>query len=214
MLPQMYAAHYPDGHYNPDGANSVYDTYSPDWAGLWADVKHLNHGGHGGQGIWNVSTPQNYRVLAYIGRAMAWSGTEFGVDGFRIDHVFGMPFHFFEQTLPWVEMTVREKRGPGASMIWVPEDHNRKEYTTCVGDVIQATGYMGMLQAFADLDIDRVWGALAAVEFGREFLATGDHDERRGIEFFGGNLLAFGNAVMTMQLLGGPLLMLTGDEYG
>lgn len=152
-------------------------------------------------------------MLAYSGLAMAWSRTEFGVDGFRINHVFGMPFHFFEQTLPWVKMTVREKRGPGASMIWVPEDHNRKEYTTCVGDVIQATGSMGMLQAFADLDIDRVWGTLAAVEFGRECLATGDHDERRGIELFGGNLLAFGNAVMTMQLLGGPLPMLTGDEY-
>jgi glycosidase len=214
MLPQMYAAHYPDGTYNPYGASSVYETYSPDWYGLWADVKHLNHGGHAGFQIWVPSTPQNYRVLEYIGRAMAWAATEIGVDGFRIDHALGMPFHFFEQTLPWVEMKVREQRGPDATMIWAPEDHNRKDYTSCVADVIQSMGYMDVLRALAAQDIDRVWGSVSAVESMHEFLATGNHDEHRGIEFFGGDVLAFGNAIITMELLGGPVLTLAGDEYG
>jgi hypothetical protein len=214
MLPQMYAAHYPDGSYNPHGASSVYETYSPDWYGLWADVKHLNHGGHAGFSIWVPATTQNYRVLDYIGRAMAWAAIELGVDGFRIDHALGMPFHFFEQTLPWVEMKVREKRGADAALIWAPEDHNRKDYTSCVADVIQSMGYMGILSALRDKNVDGVWNAVGEVEHWHEFLATGNHGERRGIDFFGGDLLAYGNAVITLELLGGPVLTLAGDEYG
>jgi glycosidase len=214
MLPQMYAAHYPDGSYNPNGASSVYETYSPDWYGLWADVKHLNHGGHAGFHVWVPSTAQNYRVLEYIGRAMAWAATEIGVDGFRIDHALGMPFHFFEQTLPWVEMKVRAQRGPDAALIWAPEDHNRKDYTSCVADVIQSSGYIGVLRALAAQNVDDVWNGITELEHWHEFLATGNHDEARGIEFFGGDLLAFGNAIITLELLGGPLLTLAGDEYG
>ena len=213
MLPQMYAAHYPDGRYNPFGATSVDQTYSPNWYGTWADVKHLNHGGHAGEHIWVPSTAQNFHVLAYIGRAMAWAATELGVDGFRIDHALGMPFYFFEQTLPWVEMKARERRGPDTSLVWAPEDHDRKDYTTCVSDVIQSRGYMALLEAFAAQDVDRIWNSFGAVERTGEFLATGNHDERRGVHFFGGDVLAYGNAVMTMQLLGGPMLMLAGDEY-
>jgi len=214
ILPQMYAAYYPDGRYNPFGATSVNETYSPDWYGKWADVKHLNHGGHAGQHVWIPVTPQNFHVLAYIGRAMAWAVTELGVDGFRIDHALGMPFHFFEQTLPWVEMKARERRGPGTSLIWAPEDHNRKDYTRCVADVIQSMGYMELLAAFAAQDVDRIWRAFGDVEGKAEFLSTGNHDERRGVQFFSGDLLAYGNAVITMQLLGGPMVMLAGDEYG
>jgi glycosidase len=213
MLPQMYAAYYPDGRYNPFGATTVYETYSPDWYGKWADVKHLNHGGHAGQHIWIPVTPQNFHVLAYIGRAMAWAVTELGADGFRIDHALGMPFHFFEQTLPWVEMKARERRGPGTSLIWVPEDHNRKDYTRCVADIVQSMGYMELLSAFAAQDVDRIWRAFGEVEREAEFLATGNHDERRGVQFFSGDVLAYGNAVITMQLFGGPMVMLAGDEY-
>jgi glycosidase len=213
MLPQMYATRYPDGSANPFGAESVSETYSPDWYGTWADVKHLNHGGSPADRMWYPRTPQNLRVLAYIGRAMAWAATELGVDGFRIDHCLAMPFHFFEQTLPWVEMQVRERRGPSTSMIWVMEDHDRKEYTGCVADVVQSSDYMGVLWAFADQDVDRLWNAWGVVYRNREFLGTGNHDERRAIHFFDGDLAAYGNAVMTMQLLGGPFLMLAGDEY-
>lgn len=214
MLPQMYAARYPDGRYNPFGATTVNETYSPDWYGTWTDVKHLNHGGHAGQHIWIPATPQNYHVLAYIGRVMAWAVTELGADGFRIDHALGLPFHFFEQTLPWVEMKARERRGPGTSLIWAAEDHDRKDYTRCVADVIQSTGYMELLRSFAAGDVEHIWDAFGRVEEKAEFLATGSHDEQRAMQFFGGDLLAYGNAVISMQLLGGPVLMVAGDEYG
>lgn len=214
MLPQMYAAKYPDGSYNPYGATSVDETYSPDWYGVWADVKHLNHGGHSGQHIWYPRTEQNYHVLAYIGRVMRWAATELGVDGFRIDHTLGMPYYFFEQTLPWVEMKIREGRGDGAHMILVHEDHDRKDYSARVGDVVQSTGYKWLLQALTDQDVEQVWNFYRNPYVTTEFTGTGNHDEVRGSTFFAGDLLAYGNAVLTMLLMGGAMTMLAGDEYG
>jgi glycosidase len=213
MLPQMYAARYGDGTYNPFGASSVYETYSPYWYGDWSDVKHLNHGGHALFEIWVPRTQQNYKVLAYIGRAMSWAVNELGADGFRIDHTFGMPFHFFEQTLPWVEMKLREKRGNAASLILVHEDHDRKNYTARVGDVIQSNSYMDLLRAFASRNLEAVWAYYQNPWLAAEFVGTGNHDERRGSTFFNGDLIRYGNTVMMMALMGGAMTMLAGDEY-
>jgi hypothetical protein len=213
MLPQMYATRYPDGTYNPFGAARVYETYSPDWYGIWADTKHLNHGGHAGQRIWNPRTEQNYRVLAYIGRVMRFATTELGVDGFRIDHALGMPYHFFEQTLPWVEMKLREQRGDDAHLVLVHEDHDRKDYTARVGDIVQSKGYEGLLHFLTHQDVEGVWSLYDNPHFTIEFVGTGNHDEVRGSTFFPGDLLAYGNAVLTMQFMGGPMTMLAGDEY-
>ncbi|MGV1009517.1 MAG: hypothetical protein ACOYBY_13030 [Dermatophilaceae bacterium] len=213
MLPQMYAAKYPDGTYNPYGATRVEETYSPDWYGRWADTKHLNHGGHAGQHIWYPRTPQNYSVLAYIGRVMRWAAVELGADGFRIDHTLGMPYYFFEQTLPWVESKLRERRGLSGHLILVHEDHDRKDYSARVGDVVQSTGYMGLLGALNGQDVERIWQYYDNPYLMSEFVGTGEHDERRGSTFFGGDLLAYGNAVMTMLLMGGAMTMLAGDEY-
>jgi hypothetical protein len=213
MLPQMYAARYPDGTYNPFGAASVFETYSPDWYGLWADTKHLNHGGHAGQYIWHPRTEQNLRVLAYIGRVMQWAATELGADGFRIDHTLGMPYYFFEQTLPWVEMKVRETRGDDAYLLLVHEDHDRKDYSARVGDIVQSKGYEGLMHALTHQDVEGVWNLYSSPNFTIEFVGTGNHDEVRGSNFFPGDLLAYGNAVLTMQFMGGPMTMLAGDEY-
>lgn len=211
MLPQMYAAHWPDGSYNPFGAGSVYETYSPDWYGRWADTKHLNHGGHPGQRIWEPRTDQNWRVLDYLGRVLRWAVVELGIDGFRFDHSLGLPYVFFEQTLPWVE---REARAAGKeSLVLVHEDHDRKDYTARVGDVVQSKGYEGLLHALTHQDADGVWRLYDDPNFGIEFVGTGNHDEVRGSRFFPDDLLAYGNAVMTMQLMGGPMTMLAGDEY-
>ncbi len=213
MLPQMYAARYPDGTYNPFGAASVFETYSPDWYGVWADTKHLNHGGHAGQHIWYPKTEQNYRVLAYIGRVMRFAATELGVDGFRFDHALGMPYYFFEQTLPWVEMKVRERRGDGAYLLLVHEDHDRKDYSARVGDIVQSKGYEGLLHFLTHQDVEGVWSLYNNPHFTIEFVGTGNHDEVRGSTFFPSDLLAYGNAVLTMQFMGGPMTMLAGDEY-
>ena len=214
MLPQMYAGRYADGHYNPFGAASVHETYSPDWYGTWLDVKHLNHGGHPGEHVWYARTEQNQRVLAYIGRVMAWAAIDLNIDGFRIDHALGMPFSFFEQTLPWVEMKVRQQRGEDASLLLVPEDHDRKDYSARVGDVIQSKGYEQLLHALTHQDVEGVWAWYGNPYLTAEFAGTGNHDEVRGMEFFAGDLLAYGNAVITMQLMGGPMTMLAGDEFG
>lgn len=213
MLPQMYAGRYPDGNYNPFGAANLNETYSPDWYGIWRDTKHLNHGGHVGQGIWYPRTEQNYKVLAYIGRAMLWAVTDLGFDGFRIDHALGMPYYFFEQTLPWVEWRARVRRGDDFNLIIVHEDHNRQEYSARVGDVVQSMAYKGLLDDLARQDIEAVWGWYGHPDLTEQFTGTGNHDEERGSEHFGGNLLAYGNAVLTMILMGGAMTMLAGDEF-
>ena len=211
MLPQMYAARWPDGTYNPFGAGSVSETYSPDWYGRWADTKHLNHGGHAGQRIWDPHTEQNWRVLDYLGRVLRWAVVDLGIDGFRVDHALGMPYVFFEQTLPWVEMEARAAgRGP---LLLVHEDHDRKDYTARAGDVVQSKGYEGLLHALTHQDVEGVWRLYDDPNFNTEFTGTGNHDEIRGMQFFGDDLLAYGNAVMTMQLMGGPMTMLAGDEF-
>lgn len=213
MLPQMYAGRYPDGTYNPFGAASLYETYSPDWYGIWADTKHLNHGGHAGQQIWYPQTEQNDKVLAYIGRAMLWAVTELGFDGFRVDHSLGMPYVFYEQILPWVEWRARSSRGEDFSLLLVHEDHDRKDYSARVGDVVQSMAYKGLLDNLARQDVEAVWGWYGDPNPTEEFTGTGNHDEERGSTHFGGNLLAYGNAVLTMTLMGGAMTMLAGDEF-
>ncbi len=192
MLPQLYAAKYPDGTYNPFGAASVYDTYSPDWYGLWADTKHLNHGGHAGQRVWYPRTEQNLHVLAWVGRAMLWAASDLGVDGFRVDHALGMPYFFFEHTLPWVEMKMREKRGNDAALLLVVEDHDRKRYSASVGDVVQSNEYESLLHRLNGRDVEGVWAYYDDPDHTLEFTGTGNHDEVRGSTFFGDDLLAYG----------------------
>ncbi|GAB3344861.1 alpha-amylase family protein [Modestobacter lapidis] len=213
MLPQLYATRGPDGRYDPRGAGSVHRTYSPDWYGRWADTKHLNHGGHAGEQRWVATSAQNQRVLDYIGRAMRWAVTELGFDGFRVDHALGMPFSFFEQVLPVVEMEARRVRGADSSLLIVLEDHDRKDYSARVGDVVQSKGYEELLHALADRDVDRLWRSYGAPLRDAEFSGTGNHDEIRGSGWFGGDLLAYGTAVVTMRLMGGPMTTLAGDEY-
>jgi hypothetical protein len=180
---------------------------------VWAETKHLDHGGYAGQHIWYPRTAQNYRVLAYIGRAMRWAATELGADGFRIDHALGLPFYFFEQTLPWGEMKIREDRGSDGHPILVLEDHDRKDYSARVGDVVQSTGHKWLPQALRDQDVDEVWRFYANPDVTAEFIGTGNHDEVPGSTFFNGDLLAYGNAVLTMLTMGGATTMLASDEY-
>nr|VFK10027.1 MAG: Alpha amylase, catalytic domain [Candidatus Kentron sp. LPFa]VFK28856.1 MAG: Alpha amylase, catalytic domain [Candidatus Kentron sp. LPFa] len=233
IFPWMFATKNASGEYDPNGANDVNETYSPDWAGNWDDTKHLNHGAHAGQGHRNATTEQNWKVLAYIGNAMLWVVVKLGVDGFRIDHSYGMPVEFFTQTIPWVEKKARALRPGFEGLILFHEehDHERKRFAANVGDVIQAKWYEAILQGFSHRDVEAIWSAYGNPYFA-EFSGTGNHDECRGITFFTefsragnhdecknknfvqANLREFGNAVVTMLFLGGPMTTLAGDEYG
>lgn len=213
IYPQMYAAKDNFGRYDPNGANSVDETYSPDWYGEWLDTKHLNHGAHAGEHRWNASTEQNWKVLAYIGNAMLWAVVELGVDGFRIDHSYGMPIEFFTQTIPFVEKDARKLRQDFEALILIHEDHDRKQFSANVGDVVQSKWYEAILEGFAHRNPEKIWEVYENPYFA-EFAGTGNHDEQRGIQFFNGNLHEFGNAVITMLFMGGPITTLAGDEYG
>ncbi len=236
IFPWMFATKNASGKYDPNGANDVNETYSPDWAGdCWCDTKHINHGGHAGEKRWHVprEQKQNWKVLDYIGNAMLWATVKLGVDGFRIDHSYGMPVEFFTQTIPWVEKKARALRPGFEGLILFHEEHDpeRKRFAANVGDVIQAKWYEAILQGFSHRDVEAIWSVYENPYF-TEFSGTGNHDECRGITFFTefsragnhdecknknfvqANLREFGNAVITMLFLGGPMTTLAGDEYG
>ena len=109
---------------------------------------------------------------------MRWAVLDLGFDGFRIDHTLGMPYPFFEQILPWVEMEAR--RAGRLSIVLVHEDHDRKDYSARVGDVVQSKRYEELLDALLYQDVDRVWRLYEDPNFGIEFVGTGNHDEVRG----------------------------------
>jgi hypothetical protein len=212
-FPWMYAAKDVYGRYDPHGADNVHETYSPDWYGYWGDTKHLNHGAHAGQGIWHPSTEQNWNVLHYIENAMVWAVVELGVDGFRVDHTYGMSIEFFTQTIPRVEARARRLRPGFEGLILFHEDHDRKQFSANVGDVVQSKWYEAILHSLAYRDVQGVWNVYNNPYF-TEFAGTGNHDERRGMTFFHGDVRAFGNAIISMLFLGGPVTTLAGDEYG
>nr|VFK79684.1 MAG: Alpha amylase, catalytic domain [Candidatus Kentron sp. SD] len=215
IFPWMYATKNASGKYDPNGANDVNETYFPNWAGDWDDTKHLNHGAHGGEGRRHPTTAQNWKVLAYIGNAMLWAVVKLGVDGFRIDHSYGMPVEFFTQTIPWVEKKARKLRAGFDGLILFHEEHDpeRKQFAANVGDVIQAKEYEKILQGFSHRNIKGIWSVYESPNFA-EFSGTGNHDEERGITFLEGDLRKHGNAMITMLFLGGPMTTLAGDEYG
>lgn len=217
MCPEMYATLTPDGSYNSNGASNVYETYSPDWYGIWSDTKHLNHGGHAGQKIWHVNSNQiqNWKVLKYIGRAMLWAVIELGVDGFRIDHAYGMPIQFFSQIIPWVEIEAKKYRTNFQSLIIFHEDHDRKEESANWGDKIQSNGYEKVLHSIIDNNPERIWDIYSNKHKAfLELYGTGNHDEIRGSSYFNNDLRSYGNAILTMLFLGGAMTTLAGDEYG
>lgn len=218
IYPKMYATKDKSGRIDPSGANDVSETYYPNYYGAWPDTKHLNHGAHAGQKIWNASTKENQKVLEYIGRVMLWAVTELGIDGFRIDHCVGMPFEFFTQTIPWVEMKAKELRSGFNGLILLNEDHDRKQFTTNVGDIVQSTWYMELLKGFGQKNASRIWNVYNHPQF-YELSGTGNHDEHRGIEVFmkasyDHDIRRYGNAFITMLFMGGPFSSLAGDEFG
>lgn len=150
------------------------------------------------------------KVLEYVERVLRWAVVDLGVDGFRIDHALGMPHAFFQQTLPAVEAAARAAGKD--SLVLVHEDHDRKDYTARVGDVVQSKGYERFMHALAHSDVEGMWRLYDDPHLAVEFVGTGNHDEVRGSLFFSGDLLAYGKAVMTMLLMGGPMTTLAGDE--
>jgi hypothetical protein len=74
-------------------------------------------------------------------------------------------------------------------------------------------GTRGCCRALTDQNVEEVWNFYGNPYVINEVFGTGNHVEIRGSLFFAGNLLAYGNAMLTILLMGGTTTMLAGDEY-
>lgn len=210
--PKMYAA-CKDGHYDPKGAHTVHETMHDTWYGDWADTKKLNHGAFAAHGIHQASTPENQYVLDYLGRIMFHAVTFLGVDGFRIDHTTGMPDQFFFETLPKLQADVDDYRGQSSPVFMMSEDHDRKNFTAQVSDLVQSKWYEQIQNNMLNQNAEGFFSVVESPYF-QELIQTGNHDEHRAIHTFAGDMMAYGRYICTMQLYGKSFSMLMGDEYG
>lgn len=210
--PKMYAA-CKNGHYDPKGANDIDETMHDTWYGDWADTKKLNHGAFAAQGIYQASSEENHLVLDYLGRIMFHAVVFLGIDGFRIDHSTGLPDQFFFETLPKLQAQVDEHKGLSHPIFIMAEDHDRKNFTAQVTDIIQSKWYEEIQNHMTKENVDGFFNVLESPYF-QELIQSGNHDEHRAIHTFKGNMKAYGRYLATMQLYAKPFSMLMGDEYG
>lgn len=204
VAPHMYGK-YKDGR----GAGSVNETAPGGWF-EWNDVKQLNHGRmRHGYAWWDIKpTPQTNKVNEYLERVLRFWSVDMGVDGFRIDHLTGMPESFLEQTLNKVQNDV-DKHTPGRSLFLVGEDFHTSDVTRHWLDA----GQGGWFHEFRKCKDPVHMRSIVENPWFHDLLAPGSHDEDRFINAFGDHRAA-ARMLALLQLAGGPSLAVVGDEFG
>ncbi len=186
------------------GARSVSDTMAG--GGQWLDTKQLKLGGPYGP-----ANPEGAdKVVDYLTRVMQFWVVEQGVDGFRLDHLTGLPQSVLDDSLNRVQAASDKYRG-GAPIYFTGEDFFNAEWNAAQLDSIQDTWLRNALlenpspATFKKLLLDDYFKR-------RELLNINSHDETRFD--FHGDMKAAGRMNALLQLLGGTAVSVAGDEYG
>lgn len=199
LLPEFFASR----HGDPDGAHSVHDIMAG--GNQWFDTKQLNTGGSYG-----VASPERAKkTVEYLGRVLQHWATNMGVDGFRIDHLTGLPQTVLENELNKVQAAV-DKARPGTPIYFTGEDFFNAEHNASHLDNIQDTWLRNaLLQDFSPKTVK----TLLLNDFfkRREMININSHDEHR-FEFHG-DLQAATRLNALLPLLGGTTMTVAGDEY-
>lgn len=199
LLPELFASR----HGDPDGAHSVQDIMAG--GDQWFDTKQLNTGGSYGV----ASKERAEKTVQYLGRVMQHWATNMGVDGFRIDHLTGLPQTVLENELNKVQAAV-DKARPGTAIYVTGEDFFNAEYNASHLDNIQDTWLRNAL--LQDLSPRTIKQLLLNDFFKRrEMININSHDEHRFD--FHGNLAAATRLNALLPLLGGTTMTVAGDEY-
>ncbi len=200
VAPWMYASR--SG--NSRGAKSADDAMAG--GGQWFDTKQLFLGGsYGGK-----NSEQNAAVVGYLGRVLEYWAVDMGVDGFRLDHLTGLPQTVMEQALNHAQAAVDAHR-PGTQLYFTGEDFFSPEYNISYLDNIQDTWLRNSLLASTSPATLR--GLLQSPYFdNREMLNLDSHDETRFP--FQGDAKAAARLTSLLPLLGGATFAVAGDELG
>jgi hypothetical protein len=200
VAPWMYASQSGD----PRGARSADDAMAG--GGQWLDTKQLYTGGNYGP----KNTEQSRAVVGWLGRVLEHWAVDMGVDGFRLDHLTGLPKSVLEQSLNLAQAAVDRNR-PGVHLYVTGEDFFDAEYNASHLDNIQDTWLRNSLLASpTPATIREVFSNPYFLN--REMLNLNSHDEQRFD--FGGNARADARLNALLPLMGGANVAVAGDEYG
>jgi glycosidase len=189
---------------NPGGAQDVSDIEAG--GGQWYDTKQLNHGGSYG-----VANPaENKAVVDYMGRVLEYWSVDMGCDGFRLDHLTGLPQTVLEDSLNHAQAAV-DKHRPGTELYVTGEDFFNAEYNASYVDNIQDTWLRNTLMGSTSPGNFR--DILSNPYFdNREMLNLSSHDEDRFD--FHGDTRAAARMYGLLPLLGGTDMLVAGDDLG
>lgn len=201
LFPQMFASKYHDRN----GAQNVNDTIGGG-NGEWADTKQLNHGVFN-YGCDEGRTGMNDKVVDWYTRILKFWVNEMGVDGFRLDHATNLPSTFYERSLNQLQASTKKP------IAIVGEDFNQHEKIGPFVDALESGWYRVLVDATKGLRANDIRDVLSSGYF-NETLRVGNHDEKRIINEFGGDLMAATRFQTMMQLMGGWFTSLMGDELG
>lgn len=195
----------------PAGASDVGAIAPGGWF-EWPDALQLNHGRRrtGFRSFVDAGPTREHRAVRdWLTRALTFWAVEVGVDGFRLDHLAGMPLAWLEEAGNRVQAAVDEV-DPGRTLILIGEDHDTADRTQHFLDAVQSS-WLGELLAdpsAARLEqiVEDPWFCHLAN------LAT--HDEDRVAGRLGGNLDAVACLTGLCLLVGGASAELCGDRLG
>ncbi|MFH1467997.1 MAG: hypothetical protein ABIO70_26660, partial [Pseudomonadota bacterium] len=200
LAPWLYSSRSGD----PRGAQDVSDILAG--GGQWYDTKQLNHGGSYG-----VANPEiNRAVTDWLGRVLEYWAVDMGCDGFRLDHLTGLPERVLDQGLNHAQAAVDAHR-PGVHLYLTGEDFFNAEYNASFLDNIQDTWMRNAL--LGGVDPGSLRGLQENPYFDdRELLNLSSHDEER-FEWHE-DMAAAGRLQSLLPLLGGASMLVAGDELG
>lgn len=199
VAPWFYASRSGDRR----GAQSASDIMSG--GDQWHDTKQLNTGGVYGA----KNEALNRETTEWLGRVLEYWAVDLGCDGFRLDHLQGLPDTIKEQGLNLAQAAV-DKHRPGVQLYVTGEDFANPEWNASHLDSIQDTW---MRNTLANPNPQAIRDLLSNPYFNdREMLNLSSHDEHRWD--FHGDMKNAARMYSLLPLLGGTNLLVAGDEFG
>jgi hypothetical protein len=165
--------------------------------GTW----QLNHGCQRNGYCWydQPESPETLSTRRYVLRDMAFL-VLMGVDGFRLDHLTGMPQAFLDRDLNLLQGVANRYR-PGVQLFHNGEDFHRGAVTEPRTDALERGGFRVLLGAQGP---EQFRAAVDASWRQASMLDVGNHDEGGAINKLGGNSLALARVMALNCTLGGP----------
>jgi len=175
----------------------------------WTDARQLNHGRRrtGFRDFVEAPTSDQHAALqGWLGRVLRYWAVDMGVDGFRIDHLAGLPRRMLEHAFNELQNDVDRHR-PGTRAILVGEDYDTAHETQHWVDVLQA----GWLDEWLDDRTPQRLEQIVDHPWFCHLLGLGSHDQDRLLQRLDGDAVAARCLLGLLQLVGGPTLEVAGD---